>query len=126
MLKIPIFWVVLFLTALSWTSWYMVITNISPHESTTLAYTTFYISIFFASTFTFGIIFSLLWKIFIPTFSQYNCLKTGIREGILMGGMVTCFLLIMKYATLNFEMGILILVFFCLIEIIFLRLTRIC
>ncbi len=126
MLKIPAFWVVLFLTALSWTTWYMVLTNISPNESVGLAYTTFYISLFFSTTFTFGIIFSLVWKIFKPTSSHYSCLKTGIREGILTGLAVTCMLMVMKYASLSLGAGLLLVIFFVLLEMIFLRISSSC
>ncbi len=124
MLKIPAFWITIFLTLISWTSWYLVYTNISPLESPNIAFPSFYISLFFSISFTFAIFLSLTWKIFIPTSSYYECLKSGIREGILVGLGLTIAMIFMQFASISWKEILLISVFLLGLEMIFIRLSR--
>lgn len=88
MYKLKFFWILLVLTILSWVSWYMVLHNVSPVQSSQYAFPLFYISSFLTVTFTVALLYSLLWKICIPTKSSYICLKNGIRFGMIVG--VSC------------------------------------
>jgi membrane-associated HD superfamily phosphohydrolase len=124
MWKLPSFWFLLFTTVLSWGSWFVVINNLSPHESIELAFTSFYLSIFLASSFTAAIFLSLIWKIFIPTSSSHSCLKKALREGIFIGISSCIFLLFMKKATLSWEEVTLISSFFFLLEVLILKISK--
>lgn len=121
MLKIPAFWVVVLLTIISFTSWYLVYTNISPIESSQIAFPSFYISLFFSTTFIFSLFASQLWKIFISTLPHYECLKNGLREGMLIGLGLTISLVFMQYASLSWREILLISIFLLGIEIIFIK-----
>ncbi len=85
MYKLNLFWVLLVLTLFSWGSWYIILHNISPIQSELYAFISFYSSSFLAITFTVSLLFSLLWKMIIPTKSSYICLKNGIRFGMIVG-----------------------------------------
>ena len=121
MIKIPAFWIILLLTILSWTSWYLVYMNISPLESAEIAFPSFYISLFFASAFTFSLFLSQVWKIIKPTSPHYYCLKNGLREGILIGVGITTMLIFMQYASISWKEILLISIFLTGVEAIFIK-----
>ena len=121
MLKIPAFWIIILLTIISWTSWYLVYTNISPLESSHIAFPSFYTSLFFSTTFTAGLFLSQIWKIFTPTLPHYECLKNGLREGILVGFGMTIALIFMQYASLSWREILLISIFLLGVETIFIK-----
>lgn len=119
MWRVSFFWVLIILAILSWLSWYIVLHNISPVQSPSLAFPLFYATFFCAITFTASLITALLWKAIIPTKSSYYCLKNGIREGGLLGIVGSVALFFQQYQYLGWQEIALLLALVLLIEVFF-------
>lgn len=119
MWKTSFFWLLLVLSILSWGSWVIVLHNVSPIQSPSLAFLLFYGTIFFAITFTLSLVAALLWKAIIPTKSSYYCLKHGVREGALLGLISVIALFFQQYQYLTWQEITLLISLFFLVEIFF-------
>lgn len=120
MWKLPLFWLLVIFSVTSWVSWYIIITNLSPTQSSHLAFILFYSTLFFSITFSFSLIFASLWKAILPTKSSYFCLKNGIREGEFIGVIVSIMLFLKQYDRLSLEASSIIIFIALLIEIVIL------
>ncbi len=112
------FWVLVLLMILSWVSWYLVLNNVSPVQSASLAFPLIYISSFLSVTFTVALFALLLWKTFFPTKSSYICLKNGIRFGILAGILFVIAMIFQQKNELDTETIITLCLLLVLIEFI--------
>lgn len=124
MIKNPFFLVLILLSLVSWGGWYIVLHNISPLQSPSLAYPLMYGMLFFSFCFSGALFTGLLWKAFFPTKSSYVCLRRGLREGVIfaIGGCVAVFFL--QYQSLSWNTGGVIAVFGILMEAFFLLRQR--
>lgn len=120
MIKNPFFWVLIFLSLVSWGGWYIVIHNISPLQSASLAYPLMYGMLFFSFCFSGALFFGLLWKVFFPTKSSYVCLRRGLREGVIIGGGGCLAVFFLQYQSLSWNTGSVMIVLGLLIEVFFL------
>ena len=121
MWRISAFWVLVALAALSWAAWGVVVHKISPLYDESFAFLVFYLSIFFTFSFSFGVVFSLIWKIFLPTQACYVCLKNGVREGFFTAIAGTGFLFFLQMGRVTWKEILLLILLSFLLEAFFIE-----
>ncbi len=106
-------------TVLGWTSWAVVIRNLSPFTSGYLALSLFYASLIIALTGTFSIIIYYLRSIFSDSSKEMSKLNTSLRQGSLLSAMIAIGLIFQRLRVLTWWDTILLLAIVLLIEYYF-------
>ena len=106
-------------TVLGWASWLVVINNVSPFISGSLALTLFYTSLFLALTGTFSILNYYLRITLNKGRNYFQHLNTALRQGSLLALMVCAGLIFQRLRVLTWWDALLLLIIVLLIEYYF-------
>jgi len=104
-------------TAICWTAWFFVISNIDPVASGYLGLVFFYISLFLALTGTFSVIgFLIRRRILKKDEIVFHHVRHTFRQGILLSILVLTGLIMLQQKLLTLGNGILLVVIFLILE----------
>lgn len=104
----------------SWAAWGMILNKTSPFYSANIAIPLFYITSFFAVASTFALIATLLASSFSPRRSPQRVANISIRQGIILGAIVTTALIFQQFRVLTWWDASLLIAMGILVEISFL------
>lgn len=103
--------------ALSWSAWLVVITKLNPYESTGLALTLFFVSLFFALISTFTIVGFYLRKWLTNNELHFNFINISLRQGILLSFCAIGCLAFLLLGVLTWWDGLLLVAIITLVEL---------
>lgn len=121
MWKIYQFWLMVLFAVISWSMFFIVRSNVSPLESPEIAFPLYYITFFFAITFSIACMASLVWKAIFPVKSSYICIKNGLREGIIAGISADIILLFLQLQSFSWGEVIVLIGIIIIIELFFIQ-----
>lgn len=104
---------------LAWLAWILVLTNLSPYESLSLALTFFFVTLFIALTSTFTLLgfYFRLWLL--KNEIYYKHINVALRQGVFLSLIAVFCLVLQMVRVLNWWSGLLIVFAAVLLEFYF-------